>query len=149
MATNARARLDQLEDVCAEFYQVLGALGAPARVLNQALAAAEGRDLPYDTLLPFSRTEAATGGATTLGRRGGSVKSDAKASAAIANGKRGGRPVTDTNVHVAHVVVNGVKGWMVTRRGREVFGTRRFRDAKKRGQEIAEKEGVALVVKRD
>ena len=30
-----RDRLDQLEDVCAELYQVLGTLGAPARVLDR------------------------------------------------------------------------------------------------------------------
>ena len=58
MAPTVQARLDALEDVCAELYQVLSALGAPEHVLEQALAAAEGRDLPYPTLLPFSPSEA-------------------------------------------------------------------------------------------
>jgi hypothetical protein len=43
----------RLRTVCSELYQVLGTLGAPAHVLDQALAAAEGRDLPAVSLLPF------------------------------------------------------------------------------------------------
>lgn len=87
-----RDRLDQLEDVCAELYQVLGTLGAPARVLDQALAASEGRPLPYDTLLPFSERESRTSVATALGTKGGLIVSKAKARAARQNGLRGGRP---------------------------------------------------------
>jgi hypothetical protein len=37
-------------------------------------------------------TEAISSAAAMLGKRGGSVKSEAKAAAARANGKRGGRP---------------------------------------------------------
>lgn len=37
-------------------------------------------------------TISASAAAATLGRKGGSVKSEAKAAAARANGKRGGRP---------------------------------------------------------
>ena len=36
-----------------ELYQVLGALGAPAKVLDQVLAGAHGKRLPHKTLLPF------------------------------------------------------------------------------------------------
>ena len=87
-----RDRLDQLEDVCAELYQVLGTLGAPARVLDQTLAASEGRPLPYETLLPFSEREGRTLAAASLGAKGGLVVSKAKARAARQNGRRGGRP---------------------------------------------------------
>lgn len=37
-----------------ELYQVLGALNAPAKVLDQVIAAAVGDPLPYATLLPFA-----------------------------------------------------------------------------------------------
>lgn len=36
-----------------ELYVILGALDAPAAVLDQVLAAVEGDELPYSTLLPF------------------------------------------------------------------------------------------------
>lgn len=36
-----------------ELYVILGALKAPAAVLDQVLAAVEGDELPYSTLLPF------------------------------------------------------------------------------------------------
>lgn len=36
-----------------ELYVILGALDAPAAVLDQSLAAVEGEELPYSTLLPF------------------------------------------------------------------------------------------------
>lgn len=36
-----------------ELYVVLGALDAPTAVLDQVLAAVEGEELPYSTLLPF------------------------------------------------------------------------------------------------
>jgi hypothetical protein len=86
-------RLDELETVCAELYQVLGTLGAPARVMDQVIAAAEGRLLPYSTLLPFSVQEAkTTPAAMLLGARGGSVNTVAKRRAAARNGLLGGRP---------------------------------------------------------
>lgn len=92
MADTERDRLDQLEGVCAELYQVLGTLGAPTRVLDQALAASEGRPLPYETLLPFSEREGRTTVAAALGAKGGLVVSKAKTRAARRNGLRGGRP---------------------------------------------------------
>jgi hypothetical protein len=36
-----------------ELYVILGTLDAPAAVLDQVLAAVEGEELPYSTLLPF------------------------------------------------------------------------------------------------
>lgn len=36
-----------------ELYVILGALDAPAAVLDQSMAAVEGEELPYSTLLPF------------------------------------------------------------------------------------------------
>ncbi|WP_085706612.1 hypothetical protein [Pseudomonas sp. B35(2017)] len=36
-----------------ELYVILGALDAPTAVLDQVLAAVEGDELPYSTLLPF------------------------------------------------------------------------------------------------
>lgn len=36
-----------------ELYVILGALDASAAVLDQVLAAVEGEELPYPTLLPF------------------------------------------------------------------------------------------------
>jgi hypothetical protein len=86
-------RLDELETVCAELYQVLGTLGAPERILDQAIAAAEGRSLPYATLLPFSVREAKPkSAAAVLGARGGSAITVAKRHAAAKNGLLGGRP---------------------------------------------------------
>lgn len=49
-AAAAEARLRR---VCSEMYQVAGALGAPADVLDQLLAASEGEPLPHESLLPF------------------------------------------------------------------------------------------------
>lgn len=89
---DARHRVEELQDICAELHQVLGVLGAPARVLDQTLAAAEGRPVPYATLLPFSEREGRTSVATALGSKGGSAVSKAKARAARQNGRRGGRP---------------------------------------------------------
>ena len=83
---------DRLETLCAELYQVLGTLGAPSRVLDQVLAAAEGRPLPHRTLLPFTAREGRSGAAAALGAKGGSAVSRAKARAARTNGRRGGRP---------------------------------------------------------
>ncbi len=73
--------------------RVLGTLGAPARVLDQALAASEGRALPHDTLLPFSVSDARVKpAAAILGARGGGMMTAAKRRAAARNGRLGGRP---------------------------------------------------------
>lgn len=44
----------QAQTVLCELYQVLGELGAPENVLANCLAAAEGRPIPHQTLLPFA-----------------------------------------------------------------------------------------------
>lgn len=43
-----------LRNLCAELYQVLGVLDAPANVLDAASAAANGEPVPAGSLLPFS-----------------------------------------------------------------------------------------------
>ena len=104
-----RERIEALETVCAEAYQVAGAIGAPVRVLDQLLAAAEGRPLPHRSVLPFEIEECdeiadlqrihrevcdllAPSVYRETGRRGGKVSSPKKARAARANGRKGGRP---------------------------------------------------------
>ena len=42
-------------NLMSELYVMLGALDAPAAVLDQVLAAVEGDELPYSTLLPFEK----------------------------------------------------------------------------------------------
>lgn len=95
MATRDRTRLDEVEAMCAEIYQVLGELGAPARVLDQLWAASQGEALPHDTVLPFSASECAalpSVAAAALGRRNKGVTSTKKAKAARLNGQKyGGR----------------------------------------------------------
>lgn len=88
-----RARVETLEDLCSEVYQIAGTLGAPARVLDQLLAASEGRDLPYQSLLPFGLTEVSPGrAAAVIGAHGGLVTSRRKSLASRRNGLLGGRP---------------------------------------------------------
>ncbi len=106
----ARRRVEELERLCGELYQFAGEVGAPARILNALWAAAQGRKLPGDGLLPVRAEECseiaalmgqleevrrivATGpAAAELGRLGGRKTSPAKRRAAAANGRRGGRP---------------------------------------------------------
>jgi len=110
-----RGRLDDLERVCAEAYQFAGAVGAPVRVLDTLQAAAQGRPIPRASFLPVaaeecdavaqrqaalervreavgSQVSGASPAAVVLGRRGGHVRSPAKAAAARRNAKLGGRP---------------------------------------------------------
>ena len=47
--------IEQYETLLGELYQVLGVLGAPTEVLDQIDAALDGRDLPFESLLPFAR----------------------------------------------------------------------------------------------
>ena len=47
--------IEQIEVLLNELYQVLGELDAPEQVLDQVLAACEGTDLPYDSILPFAK----------------------------------------------------------------------------------------------
>lgn len=59
-AADAAAEIDRLRRVCAEAYQFAGTFGAPVRVLDQLQAAAEGRVLPHESILPVSMDEFAT-----------------------------------------------------------------------------------------
>jgi hypothetical protein len=43
----------ELRSLCAEFYIIFGHLDAPAVVLDQAVAAASGWELPHGTLIPY------------------------------------------------------------------------------------------------
>ncbi len=45
--------LTHLRQLCAEVYQVAGALGAAPRVLDNLWAAADGKPLPHASLLPY------------------------------------------------------------------------------------------------
>ena len=50
-------RVATLERVCAEAYQLAGAVGAPERALDNLAAAAEGRPIPHATFLPVSAAD--------------------------------------------------------------------------------------------
>jgi hypothetical protein len=111
---NLRQRVAELEGVCAEAYQLAGAVGAPERVLDQLHAAAEGKALPHATMLPIAAEDCAevaepraiVGQIGDLlarrvyeatGRLGGIARSAAKGAAARRNGRRGGRPRGESN----------------------------------------------------
>lgn len=47
-------RVSEYQELCAELYQVLGALDAPPNVLDKVLAAANGEPIPDIDLLPFA-----------------------------------------------------------------------------------------------
>jgi hypothetical protein len=51
--TAAQTEIDRLRHLCAEVYQVAGALGVDARVLDALFAAADGQPLPHASLLPY------------------------------------------------------------------------------------------------
>ena len=92
------ARVDALEMLCAEMYQVAGELGAPVCVLDQLWAAAQGEPLPHGSLLPFSLEQAnPSKAAAVMGSHGGKVITKAKIRAAIRNGRLGGRPRLPAN----------------------------------------------------
>ena len=60
-STNTRAQLEQriavLQQVCAEAYQLAGAVGAPVKALDNLSAAASGRPIPHATFLPVSAAD--------------------------------------------------------------------------------------------
>jgi len=105
-----RARVEILEAVCAEAYQLAGAIGAPVRFLDMLWAAAQGKSVDVEGILPVSTDEceevlalkqqlaevrrivAVGPAAAELGRVGGLRTSVAKRRAARANGRKGGRP---------------------------------------------------------
>jgi hypothetical protein len=53
-APDPTLELERLRDLCSEVYQVAGALGASDRVLDNLWAAAAGKPIPHDTLLPYA-----------------------------------------------------------------------------------------------
>ena len=105
-----RARVDELEELCAAAYQLAGEVGAPTRILDALWAAAQGAPLPAVDWLPIRASEceeietlrrqleavrrivAIGPAAAELGRLGGTRTSAAKKRAARANGRKGGRP---------------------------------------------------------
>ena len=50
-------RILVLERVCAEAYQLAGAVGAPAKALDNLVAGAEGEPIPHATFLPVSAAD--------------------------------------------------------------------------------------------
>ena len=54
---NLEERISILEQVCAEAYQLAGAVGAPERALDNLGAAAEGKPIPHATFLPVSAAD--------------------------------------------------------------------------------------------
>jgi hypothetical protein len=105
-----RHRVQALEELCAEVYQLAGEIGAPVRFLDALWAAAQGRPLPGGERIPVRAEEcsemaalqrrleevrravAIGPAAVELGRLGGKRTSLAKRRAAAANGRKGGRP---------------------------------------------------------
>lgn len=60
-STNTRTQLEQriavLQQVCAEAYQLAGAVGAPEKALDNLSAAANGKPIPHATFLPVSAAD--------------------------------------------------------------------------------------------
>ncbi len=52
-----QARIEVLEGILAEAYQLAGAIGAPRRVLDNLAAAVDGEPLPHGTFLPIQAEE--------------------------------------------------------------------------------------------
>ncbi|MCY3842297.1 MAG: hypothetical protein OXH69_02010 [Acidobacteria bacterium] len=50
-------RISVLEQVCAEAYQLAGAVGEPEKALDNLAAAAEGKPIPHATFLPVSAAD--------------------------------------------------------------------------------------------
>jgi hypothetical protein len=103
--TSLAERVDALEALCGELYQVLGNAGASEQVLDKVWAAANGDLIPDVELLPsqpmdFDEVrqrqetidEMASLLAKHLAARGGRRKTEAKGRASRANGRKGGRP---------------------------------------------------------
>ncbi len=102
-------RVQQLQSLCGELYQVLGTAGAPEAVLDKVWAAAAGKPIPDVRLLPIHVSDfdeirerqdmidavaalMAPRRAALIGAEGGRSTSKKKAAAARANGRKGGRP---------------------------------------------------------
>lgn len=55
--TQLEERIRALQSVCAEAYQLAGAVGAPEKALDNLAAAANGRPIPHTTFLPVSAAD--------------------------------------------------------------------------------------------
>lgn len=101
-------RIELLEDVVGQCYQLAGEVGAPRRVLDLLSAAEAGRPLPAETFLPDVADECSEVAEARhalarvmdavepylrmrLAARAGSAASERKAASARANGRKGGR----------------------------------------------------------
>ena len=51
------AEIAALRQLCAEAYQVVGALNGRSNILDNLSAAAQGEPLPHATVLPYCATE--------------------------------------------------------------------------------------------
>jgi len=51
---DAKDELNRVRGVCAEAYQMAGALHAPVKALDNLSAAANGRAIPHETFLPVT-----------------------------------------------------------------------------------------------
>lgn len=81
----AARELERLRNLCSEMYQVAGALGASEHVLDNLWAAAAGKPIPHDTLLPYADVQNPTSAAPVKRRAA------RKRAASTANRKSGGR----------------------------------------------------------
>ncbi len=57
IAKHQQKRIDVLRAVCAEAYQMAGALGANKTALDNLFAAAQGKPIPHESFLPVFATE--------------------------------------------------------------------------------------------
>lgn len=102
---NTQARIEALQALCGEAYQMAGTVGAPVAVLDKLAAAANGEPIPDIDLLPLGEMDfdeirerqetidqISTLLAKNLAARGGRQRSEAKRLAARENGRKGGRP---------------------------------------------------------
>ena len=54
---NLEQRISIIEQVCAEAYQLAGAVGAPEEALDNLAAAADGKPVPHANFLPVSAAD--------------------------------------------------------------------------------------------
>lgn len=109
LVVELRARIEHLEDVCGQAYQLAGEVGAPARVLDVLFAASNGDSIPSKPFIPITADEFSEVASARmvlaqvldiaepymrkrLAARAGAARSDRKAASSRENGRKGGRP---------------------------------------------------------